>query len=203
MKIYGHPGTSAGRCYWLLEELGIKYEVGEVNMRNGDHKKPWFLDINPNGKIPALEDGDVKLGESMAINQYITEKHCPDFAGSTLEQRALIAQWNYWSITEYQKPIIDLLIQQAFVPEPKRDINLMEKSRTKINDYNRTLDNALSGRTYLAGPEFSLADLNVAFVANICSAIGVSLSDYSNTQGWLSRISERESSKTLAKISKH
>ena len=72
LKIYGSPASSAGRCYWVLEECGVDYRACPVNMREGEHRQKWYLDINPTGKVPALEDGNLKLGESMAINTHET-----------------------------------------------------------------------------------------------------------------------------------
>lgn len=64
IKLYGSPKSSAGRCVWTLEEIGVPYELIGVNMQAKEHKSPEFLAINPNGKIPAMVDGDLTLFES-------------------------------------------------------------------------------------------------------------------------------------------
>ena len=71
ISIYGSPRSSAGRCVWAAEEAGVAYEVKAVDMRNQEHKSAEFLKLNPNGKVPAMKDGDISLFESMAINFYI------------------------------------------------------------------------------------------------------------------------------------
>ena len=75
VTIYGMAVTRAGRCLWAAEELGIDYTQKEVNMFAGEHKSPEFLAINPNGKLPALVDGDLALFESLAINLYLAETY--------------------------------------------------------------------------------------------------------------------------------
>ena len=68
IKIYGLPPSRTARVIWTVEELGLPYEVLTVDFRKGEHKKPDFLKLNPMGLIPALQDGDVFMTESLAIN---------------------------------------------------------------------------------------------------------------------------------------
>lgn len=201
IKIYGHPATSAGRCFWALEEIGSQYEIGSVDMRNKEHKSPSFLEKNPNGKIPVLEDGDFVLWESVAINQYLAEKYKPELLGSTLEDRAKVYQWSCWSQIEYQKPLIDLFIQLVFVPEDKRDSDVIEKAQNAIKPLNKILDEALTGRSYLVGSEFSMADLNVASVAKINKRVNIDLGQYSQLDDWLTRVMSRPAAMKLNELS--
>ena len=74
IKLYGVPLSRAFRSLWALEEIGVEYENVPVNFVD-DAKKPQYLAINPNGRIPALVDGDLTLFESMAINLYLARKY--------------------------------------------------------------------------------------------------------------------------------
>src|SRR5690242_1811924 len=70
-----HSGQSRSiRPRWLLEEIGTRYELVRLNLQNGDQKKPEYLKINPNGAVPALVDGEVRLFESAAICQYLADR---------------------------------------------------------------------------------------------------------------------------------
>lgn len=200
MQIYGSPGSSAGRCYWTLEEVGAPYEAVAVNFRNGDNKKPEYLRMNPNGKIPLLRDGDSVIWESMAIDCYLAEKYQPELLGTSAEARALVLQWSFWSLVEYQKPIIDVFIQKVFVPEPQRDQKIIEKGLEKIQPLNRILNEHLTDREYMVGTSFTLADLHVASVAKICTAIGVSLDVYPHTHQWLARMLARPAAQRVAQL---
>lgn len=189
--LYGSPKSSSGRVYWLLEELGLPYEAVKLNMREKEHKNENYLKLNPNGKVPCLKDGEFVIWESIAINHYLADKYSPSLLGLTPENRGLIQQWSVWSIVELQKPLIDIFIQKIFVPEDKRDHNLIEKAEKICLTLLSILNSALLGKEYIVGQVFSLADLNLASVVHITSAIQMDISTYKNIQIWLARLTER------------
>ncbi|MBY0414068.1 MAG: glutathione S-transferase family protein [Bdellovibrionales bacterium] len=191
ITIYGQARSSAGRCLWCLEEAGVSYENKMVDMKTKEHKSEAFLKINPNGKVPALQDGSVTLFESMAINFYIADKYKPELLGVTSEERALAYQWSFWASAELQDPIINVFIQKVFMPEEKRSQAVIDENMEKLPVLFTTLDNALAGKTYLNGKTFSLADLNTASVASIAPHIGIDMSSYKNIDLWMKAISDR------------
>ncbi len=191
IKIYGSPRTSAGRCFWCLEEVGAAYDKVDVDMRAGKHKEADYLAINPNGKIPALVDGDYSLWESMAINTYLAAEYKPELLGESSKDKGLVNQWTTWSIAELQPPVIDIFIQMVFVPEDKRDHGIIERAQTKLPEMLSILDGALKGRDALVGGNFSLADLNTASVVMICEAIRFDLKPYSEVNRWMDVIGQR------------
>ena len=73
--LYYTPMGSATRVHWALNELGVPFEKVRVHMDKGDSKKPEFLAINPNGKVPALIDGSLKLFESLAIMFHLGDRY--------------------------------------------------------------------------------------------------------------------------------
>ena len=203
IQIYGPAGSSAGRCFWTLEEIGQPYEAMPINFRNADHKKPEFLKLNPNGKIPALKDGDLVLWESMAINFYLAEKYQPALLGANLEDKAHIMKWSFWALGDYQQPMIEVFIQKVFVPEERRDKDVIAKNLVKLVPLNTLLDQHLQNRNFMVGPSFTLADINVASVAKIYSAIGEDLSAFPALKTWLERMLERPAAQKVAKLEKH
>ena len=74
VKLYGTSKSRALRSIWAIEETGIEYEHIPTSFA-GDSKKPEYLAINPNGRVPSLVDGDLVLFESMAINLYLAKKY--------------------------------------------------------------------------------------------------------------------------------
>jgi glutathione S-transferase len=200
IQIYGPAGSSAGRCFWALEEVGVPYEAVPVNMRAKDHKKPEFLRMNPNGKVPVLKDGDFVLWESMAINFYLAEKYKPALLGADLQEKAEILKWSFWALVDYQTPIIEAFIQKVFVPEAHRDHAIIAKSLEKIAPLNQLLEQQLTGRNYLVGSSFSLADINVASVAKLCPLIGADLSQFPAIQSWVNRLMERPAALKVAEL---
>jgi glutathione S-transferase len=200
IQIYGPAGSSAGRCFWALEEVGVPYEAVPVNMRAKDHKKPEFLRMNPNGKVPVLKDGDFVLWESMAINFYLAEKYKPALLGADLQEKAEVLKWSFWALVEYQTPIIEAFIQKVFVPEAHRDHAIIAKSLEKIAPLNQLLEQQLTDRNYLVGSSFSLADINVASVAKLCPMIGADLSQFPAIQSWVNRLMERPAALKVAEL---
>ena len=191
LNIYGSPRSSSGRCFWALEEVGASYETKTISFEKGEHKSPEFLKINPNGKVPALTDGETTIWESMAINFYLANKYKPELAGTTPVEKAFIQQWSFWALGELQPPIIEIFIQKVFVPEDKKDPKVIERAQAKIPPLLEVLNSALENKDYLAGDEFTLADLNTLSVAYICPRIGVELTPYTNITKWMGRTFER------------
>jgi glutathione S-transferase len=201
LKIYGSPRTSANRCFLMLEEVGVMYTGMPIDMmEKKEHKSPEYLRLNPNGKVPCLVDGDFVIWESLAINYYLGEKYKPELLGKTPEQKGLMHQWSTWGMLELQAPMIDLFIQMVFVPEAKRDSNIIAKSKEKIPPLLKILDNALMGKDYLAGPSFTLADLNVASVVGIAPALQFPLAAYSGISAWMQKIMARPAFQKIAKL---
>ncbi len=202
LNIYGSPRSSSGRCFWALEEVGAPYEPKTISFEKGEHKSPEFLKINPNGKVPALTDGDTTIWESMAINFYLAENYKPELVGTTPAEKGLVQQWSFWALGELQPPIIEIFIQMVFVPEDKKDAGVIEKAKAKIPPLLEVLNNALENKEYLAGNDFTLADLNTLSVASICPRIGVELTPYKNIMKWLERIGERPAYKRYQDLCK-
>lgn len=194
ITIYGSPKSSAGRCFWCLEEAGIEYSTKSIDFSAGEHKSEAFLKINRNGKVPALTDGDFTIWESLAINNYIADAYKPELLGTTPQARGLVSQWSIWSVADLQVPMIQAFIQLVFVPEPRRDAEVIKKAFDKIPGMLNTLEAELEGKTYLVGETFTLADLNTSFVVSICDDIKFDLSEYTNIMQWRNRIAERDGS---------
>lgn len=200
IKIYGSARSSAGRCLWCLEEAGVPYEVMSIDMKTKEHKSPEFLKINPNGKVPALVDGNTTLFESMAINFYIADKYRPELLGKTPEERAQSYQWSFWASSELQDPIIQVFIQKVFMPEEKRSQAVINENMDKIPGLLTVLDNSLVGKTYLNASTFSLADLNTMTVVSIAPHLGIDLSKYKNIDSWMKAISDRPAFQNYSKL---
>jgi glutathione S-transferase len=202
IKLYGAPRTSASRCYWCLEEIGLKYEAVSIDLRHEENKSPEFLKLNPNGKVPVLVDGDLTLWESMAINFYLGDQYKQDLIGSLVKDRAYIRQWSYWTVAELQPSIIDILIQMKFVPEAKRDIKLIEDAKNSTLPKIKILDDALSKNNFLVANRFTLADLNAYSVVDIAKNLGIELTSFKNLMKWSEKISNRPSYQKLQELRK-
>jgi glutathione S-transferase len=146
IKLYGIPMSRAGRSLWALEEVGVEYENVPIHFV-GDVKKPEYLAINPNGRIPALVDGDVTLFESMAINLYLAKKYDGGLQPKTLEDEARAVQWSFWGMTELESHLIQMLLNRVMLPEDQRDPAKDRAAVDAIQAPLRVLDRALADRS--------------------------------------------------------
>jgi glutathione S-transferase len=189
IKLYGIPRSRTMRALWMLEELAVPYEQVKVSFIN-DSRKPEYLRINPNGHIPALQDGDLTLWESLAINLYLARKYDKGLWPRSVEDEGRAFQWSIWAMTELEEPVLTALLHRTFLPEaqrdPKKGADGAERAKTPI----KVLDDALAGKEYLAGKSFTVADLNVASVLSWAPLGGVDVSG-PNVSAWLARGTSR------------
>lgn len=182
-KLFGISGSRALRAIWGIEETGIAYEHVPLSY-GADSKEPDYLQVNPNGRIPALVDGDVCLFESMAINLYLAKRYGGALYPSDVKEEAMAWQWSVWAISEIEPLQMQIVIQKLFTPEEKRNPKVVEYATNSLQRPLKVLDAALEGRDWLIGATFSVADLNVAAVMQLMKMIGFSYAEHANVQRW-------------------
>jgi Glutathione S-transferase, N-terminal domain len=119
LKVYGVAGSRAYRTLWMVNELGLEYEHIPIRFEDASTQFLDYLAVNPNGRIPAIDDDGFKLWESMAINLYLAKKH-DGLWPKTLEGEAQALQWSFWAMTEVERPALTVLVNRVFLPEEKR-----------------------------------------------------------------------------------
>lgn len=194
IKLYGVPMSRASRCLWMLEELGVPYENVPTSFV-GDAQKPDYLKVNPNGRIPALDDDGTLVWESMAINLHLAEKYDKGFRPRSLEERAHTVQWSFWGMTEIEPGLIEAFVNRVMLPEAQRNQAAGDAGEQKLQRPLAVLDKELGQRRFLLGDRFTLADLNVASVLLIAPMARIDLSKYPNVQRWLAACSDRPAAK--------
>ena len=215
LRLYGTPQTRTFRPLWMLEELGIPYELVRADFANGDTRSPEFLKINPNGHVPALVDGDLALFESMAINLYLAEKYGRGTLWPASEaDRARAVQWSFWVMTECEQALFAVLFRSGgaqfekwrawteteefrathpgVVPFTREAAEAAaQQGEAALQPPLRVLNAQLESRSYLLGESFGIADLNVASVWVTARLAQLDLSAYPNVDGWLARCTSR------------
>ena len=141
-KLYGIPGSRALRSIWAIEEIGIDYELVPTHFM-GDSKKPEYLAINPNGRVPALVDGDVTLFESMAINLYLAKSYGGDLYPKDPADEARTWQWSVWGLTELEPHLMAILLNRMMLPEDQRDPAKVEQAENSLKRPLEVLDKQL------------------------------------------------------------
>ena len=182
-KLYGVSASRALRAIWGAEETGIDYEHIPVGY-GPDSKTVDYLAVNPNGRIPALVDGDLRLFESSAINLYLTKTYAPALYPANPADEARAWQWSVWAISEIEPLQMPIAIQKLFTPRDQRDAGVIETATAALQRPLKVLDAALTDRDWLIGSDFSVADLNVAAVMHVMKLIGFDYSEHANVQRW-------------------
>ena len=191
VKIYGVRQSRAMRCYWAAEELGLAHEAVPVSFM-GDTKKPEYLAINPNGHIPALVDGDLKLFESLAINLYLAKRYDENgLYPRSIADEARAIQWSFWAMTEVEAPALQVMLHTVIMPEAQRSPKAVAEALEKLKGPLGVLDAALAGKKNLLGDTFTIADLNVASVVGMLARSGSDLSGTPNVARWLRACMDR------------
>jgi glutathione S-transferase len=191
LKIYGIPKSRAFRNYWLCAELGIPYEDVKTGFTD-DVKTPAYLAINPNGRVPAIDDDGFRLFESFAINLYLAKKHgLGKIYPADLHGEAKCWQWTIWGVTELEKLLFDLTVNRAIRPPGERDAKVADAAEASLVRPLSVLDNELAARPWILGGEFSVADLNVAGTMYASWFNKIGYDRYPNVKAWHERVFNR------------
>jgi GST-like protein len=181
----------------LLAELDVPYELELVDLSQGEQKRPDYLDLNPNGKIPTLVDVDSELGrvevfESGAILQYLAEKYRRFMPLALGGRRAEVLSWLHWQVGG-PGPIFGQL--HHFASDGNRNdaaYRHFEKETKRLID---VLDRGLDNREYVA-EEYSIADIAIYPWFEAITHDHASLFDGAkNVREWLHRVGKREAVK--------
>lgn len=206
MKLYDLAGPpSPRRVRVFMAEKGIELEIIPVNIRKGEHLKPEFMAINDRCTIPALEldDGTV-ISEGDAILRYLEEKfpQKPLF-GTTAEERAVVNNLlhiididGFLAVAEALRNSVDRFANRALTGQ--QDISqipaLGERGFARIGYFMRDLDKKLAGQTYLAGENFTVADISALIAVDFAGMVKQTIpDDCPNLLRWHADVSTRPS----------
>lgn len=190
LKLYGISGSRALRSIWMMEELEMDYEHVPVHYKE-ESRQPDYMAINPNGRIPALVDGEVVLFESMAINLYLAKTYRKDLYPADPVDEAKAWQWSIWGISEIEPLQMQIVKQKIFTPKEERDPKVIELAEEKLARPFKVLDDVLGKSDFLLGNQFTVADLNVSSVMELINLMQFDFSDFPNIQAWMTRCYER------------
>ena len=180
----------------LAAELGIPLEKIERDPRKGDTRSADYLAKNPNGRVPAIVDGDFCLWESAAILKYLAAKR-PEhgLAGRDAKEAALIDQWLFWWTggpeAAMDALVWELLIKPMVLKQPGNDPGIIADAHKRLGRFLPVLDRQLEGRDYVIGP-LSIADfaINPRF-DRVPEPLKIDIAPYRNIAGWRERLGAR------------
>ena len=199
LSIYGIARTRAFRALWMAKELGLDYQHDPVEIGDAGARTPEFLAINPNGRLPVIVDDGFVLFESLAITLYLAKKHSLGrLYPGTLEGEARAWQWSLWAVTEVDRGVNIWSLHAVRLPPEEQDLAKRAEALKVLVAPFKVLDAAVAAQPYLLGPEFTVADLNVAAV--ISRAIEMDLSAVPNLKAWLTRCLDRPAAREALKL---
>jgi glutathione S-transferase len=193
LRIHGSARSRGLRTLWMTFELGIPYQHNDLLPRSPGTKTPEFLALNPNARVPVIEDDGFVLYESMAINFYLAKKHNSPLYPSDPKQEALALQWSFWETDRLDRQLVNYVNHTTALPEAERNKSIADAAWAEIVPAMDALNGVLSKTRWLAGPEFSLADLNVA--GALYRGLSMDLSRWPAVRDWLARCWDRPAAK--------
>jgi glutathione S-transferase len=182
---------------WAAQELGLAYEFVPYRFDGPEIKAAPFLAINPNGAIPAIDDDGFPLWESLAINLYLSRK-AGKLWPADLRGEGLAFQWTLFAATELEMLIGQWFYHTKFLPPEKRKPELVADSEAKLPKKFAVLEAALASSPWLAGPQFTIADLNVAAVLFRAPQFG--LDPWPKLKDWHARCTTRPAALEALKL---
>lgn len=195
--------TSANvqKVIWALEELGIAYIRKDVGGAFGGLDTPEYGAMNPNRRIPVLQDGDLVLWESSAIVRYLAAR----YGAGTLwpedpKVRAIADQWADWANTTFQPAWIEVFVQLVRTAPSKRDMGLIKARNDAANASFRMLDGRLGESPYLAGETPTYADILCGVALYRWSVLDVRRIAMPNVDAWHERLKQRPAFRTGVEV---
>ena len=209
MRLYHHPySDNARRAVMAALHLNAPVELVLVDLQKGEQRQPHFLKLNPNHRVPVLEDDDFTLWESHAIMQYLADKT----PGQTIypaetRARADVNRWLFWC-GQHLTPAVGILNMEHFIkgmiglggPDPAE----VKRGEDLVHEFCGVLDAHLAGREWMCGSAPTLADLSIVtpftglLVAHAPDKLPIG--SFANIRRWLTRVQALDAWKKTAVV---
>lgn len=194
MRIWGRTNSiNVIKVLWLCDELGLAYERTDAGMAHGVVGTPEYKSMNPNSRVPTIDEDGWVLWESNSIVRYLAARHAPGrLIPTALRERADCERWMDWVLVHLNTPMTPLFWQLVRTPAEKRDSTAIERLRAETESQMRILDGHLAGREYLAWDRFSVADIPAgSFVHRWYALPGIERPALPNLLAWYARLQQR------------
>ena len=195
ITLYTSATPNGYRASIMLEETGLPYKVHPVDLKSGEHKTPAFLAVNATGRIPAIVDDEpergppLALAETLAITLYLAEKS-GRLSPANSSERALAYQWAATVISGFGSATPGIFFARQL--DEAAHVKIIAKFFADIDVYLKAMNERLADNPYLAGSEFSFADvLAIPTIALSLKNFKVDLSPYTHVLRWRDEVAAR------------
>lgn len=194
MKLYYlPPSPNSIKVLAAAHQAGVELEEHRLDGREGEHLKPWYAEIHPDARAPALVDGDFKLWESNAIMQYLaTAKGESSLWPSDRRKQADISRWQCWQLAHWSSSLRPMVFENVVKklrnmgpPDQAEIARGLKEAEPLI----QMLDKHLKDRAFIAGDLVTLADFSVASPLMYEKAAGLPTAGAKHIQAWYGRVS--------------
>ena len=195
------PNSRAVRIAWLLEELGITYEIEKYSVGDKALRTPEYFKLHPMGRVPVLEDKEVTIYESGAILEYLLAKYdngkfCPDRNDRTFPY---YLQWLHYAEGSIMPQVNTIVVETILLPpERKNDVNVARAFKL-LNVALLNVNDNLENKDFLTGT-FSGADIMTGHACIGAKRVGADISNMSNISNYIERLMSRPALKKAMKI---
>jgi GST-like protein len=192
--------SSASPVAAALAELNVPHETVTFDLKAGDQKKPAYLALNPNGKVPTLVADGTPMFEALAIMQWLGDRYGVSqglWPAADSPARMQAMAWSTWAYVTYGTTLV--LLQLATSEHGDKALHNAAQAKFAQAEVDRLLgllDAQLAKQPHLLGAEYSLADLIVASVVGYGVYVGASVDGHAHVKAWLERFQARESFKS-------
>jgi len=194
MKIHHAPNTRSVRIVWLLEELGIPYELEMYKLGDAGMRTPEYRKVHPMGRVPVLEDNGNKIFESGAIVQYVLAKYGEGKLVPATSDPAFAAylQWLHYAEGMIMPQVNIIVVETILLPEDRRSKVNEDRAKKLLTRMLNAVEAGLEGNKYLAG-DFSGADIMTGHACVVSGRLGADLSDKPNVASYIKMLENRPS----------
>ena len=192
LKVHFAPNSRAGRIIWILEELNLPYEVNRMDFHPKDLKSDEHRSRHPLGRIPVLDDGDVRIYESGAIVEYILERHKNGNLKPEVnsEKYPEYLQWFHYCEGMVMPSINTIIVQTLLLSEDRRDENVLNQAKRLLFKSLEPVNQSLAEREYLIG-DFSAADIMLGHACFMSNRLGCVNEEMLNMKRYVENINKR------------
>jgi glutathione S-transferase len=193
MKIWGRrTSINVQKVLWTCAELGVAYERVDIGGPFGGLKDPAYLQLNPNGLIPVIDDDGFVLWESNSIVRYLAAtRGAGALYARDARERANAERWMDWQLCHLLPGMSPLFMGLVRTPPEARDPGAIETARGRAGAAWRILDTALAGRRYVTGEHFTVADIALGGFAYRWHALPIERPSLPGVRAWYDRLQER------------
>ena len=192
LTFYYAPMSTATLTDLVIEELGIPCKRVKLDLQKGDTKKPEFMKLNPNAKVPLIVHDDMPVFESAAITMYLGEQFGVEkkLYPAPGPKRAEAMKWIVWNNVTLGDSVYAWCRNTEWLPEDHRNAKAAELAKKDVDANLSILDQALAGKQYLTG-SYTLADTHVNSFVDWLRHMKIDFAPYKNINAWTKRCTER------------